>query len=187
MTNDGHAILREIDVKHPAAKSMIELSRAQAYNLLIESSGRDIKFQVQDEEVGDGTTSVIILAGESHLHVHRLIFIFGFYVCLRVLALPFTIDTSDLTIDLDCARRNAPCRRASPGAQASPHRHHPGPKPPLPLPRARGCITGLSCKTRSTHLGRPRSETFASATASCATLSADSNAIDPCAQRVSED
>ena len=45
MTNDGHAILREIDVKHPAAKSMIELSRAQ------------------DEEVGDGTTSVIVLAG----------------------------------------------------------------------------------------------------------------------------
>jgi len=46
MTNDGNAILREIDVNHPAAKSMIELSRAQ------------------DEEVGDGTTSVIILAGE---------------------------------------------------------------------------------------------------------------------------
>ncbi|GMM53194.1 chaperonin-containing T-complex subunit [Starmerella bacillaris] len=46
MTNDGHAILREIEVTHPAAKSMIELSRAQ------------------DEEVGDGTTSVIILAGE---------------------------------------------------------------------------------------------------------------------------
>jgi len=46
MTNDGNAILREIDVTHPAAKSMIELSRAQ------------------DEEVGDGTTSVIILAGE---------------------------------------------------------------------------------------------------------------------------
>lgn len=46
MTNDGNAILREIDVNHPAAKSMIELSRAQ------------------DEEVGDGTTSVIIMAGE---------------------------------------------------------------------------------------------------------------------------
>lgn len=43
LTNDGHAILREIDVAHPAAKSMIELSRTQ------------------DEEVGDGTTSVIIL------------------------------------------------------------------------------------------------------------------------------
>jgi len=43
MTNDGNAILREIDVSHPAAKSMIELSRTQ------------------DEEVGDGTASVIIL------------------------------------------------------------------------------------------------------------------------------
>ena len=46
LTNDGHAILREIEVGHPAAKSMIELARTQ------------------DEEVGDGTTSVIILAGE---------------------------------------------------------------------------------------------------------------------------
>jgi T-complex protein 1 subunit gamma len=46
MTNDGHAILREIDCKHPAAKSLIELAR------------------MQDEEVGDGTTSVICLTGE---------------------------------------------------------------------------------------------------------------------------
>ncbi|WVY97200.1 hypothetical protein V8G54_029351 [Vigna mungo] len=50
VTNDGNAILHEIDLAHPAAKSMIELSRTQ------------------DEEVGDGTTSVIILAGEM-LHV----------------------------------------------------------------------------------------------------------------------
>ncbi|OIW03547.1 hypothetical protein TanjilG_30967 [Lupinus angustifolius] len=50
VTNDGNAILRELDIAHPAAKSMIELSRTQ------------------DEEVGDGTTSVIILAGEM-LHV----------------------------------------------------------------------------------------------------------------------
>jgi T-complex protein 1 subunit gamma len=47
LTNDGHAILREIEVSHPAAKSMIELSRTQ------------------DEEVGDGTTTVIILGMES--------------------------------------------------------------------------------------------------------------------------
>lgn len=46
ITNDGNCILREVDVSHPTAKSMIELSRAQ------------------DEEVGDGTTSVIILAAE---------------------------------------------------------------------------------------------------------------------------
>jgi T-complex protein 1 subunit gamma len=46
ITNDGHCILREVDVSHPAAKSMLELSRST------------------DEEVGDGTTSVIILAAE---------------------------------------------------------------------------------------------------------------------------
>lgn len=46
LTNDGNAILREITVEHPAAKTMIEISRTQ------------------DEEVGDGTTSVIVLAGE---------------------------------------------------------------------------------------------------------------------------
>ena len=43
LTNDGNAILREIEVAHPAAKNMIELSRTQ------------------DEECGDGTTSVIVL------------------------------------------------------------------------------------------------------------------------------
>ena len=52
LTNDGHAILREIEVSHPAAKSMIELSRTQ------------------DEEVGDGTTTVIILGiGNSYFQV----------------------------------------------------------------------------------------------------------------------
>jgi T-complex protein 1 subunit gamma len=50
LTNDGNAILREIDVAHPAAKNMIELSRTQ------------------DEECGDGTTSVIIL-GKSASYV----------------------------------------------------------------------------------------------------------------------
>merc|ERR1712113_1382421 len=46
MTNDGNAILREITVQHPAAKTMIEIARTQ------------------DEEVGDGPTSVVVLAGE---------------------------------------------------------------------------------------------------------------------------
>ena len=31
LTNDGHAILREIEVAHPAAKSVIELSRTQVW------------------------------------------------------------------------------------------------------------------------------------------------------------
>jgi T-complex protein 1 subunit gamma len=35
MTNDGNAILREVDCNHPAAKSMIELARAQDEEVLI--------------------------------------------------------------------------------------------------------------------------------------------------------
>ncbi|KAK9424675.1 putative T-complex protein 1 subunit gamma [Seiridium unicorne] len=73
LTNDGHAILREIEVSHPAAKSMIELSRTQ------------------DEEVGDGTTTVIILAGEilaqalPHLerNIHPVVIISAFKRALK--------------------------------------------------------------------------------------------------------
>jgi thermosome len=46
ITNDGATILKEIDVQHPAAKMMVEAAKTQ------------------DEEVGDGTTSVVIFAGE---------------------------------------------------------------------------------------------------------------------------
>src|SRR6188768_1479603 len=45
ITNDGATILKEIDVQHPAAKIMVEISKAT------------------DNEVGDGTTSVVVLAG----------------------------------------------------------------------------------------------------------------------------
>jgi T-complex protein 1 subunit gamma len=73
LTNDGNAILREIDVAHPAAKSMIELARAQ------------------DEEVGDGTTSVIILAGEMlsiaeqflNKEIHPTILVNAYYKALE--------------------------------------------------------------------------------------------------------
>eukprot|EP01015_Nassula_variabilis_P007305 TRINITY_DN1555_c0_g2_i1.p1 TRINITY_DN1555_c0_g2~~TRINITY_DN1555_c0_g2_i1.p1 ORF type:complete len:560 (-),score=184.24 TRINITY_DN1555_c0_g2_i1:74-1753(-) len=73
MTNDGNAILREVDVAHPAAKSMIELARAQ------------------DEEVGDGTTSVIILAGEMMVaaqpfvekEIHPTIIVNAYYQALE--------------------------------------------------------------------------------------------------------
>ncbi|MFL6397954.1 MAG: thermosome subunit beta [Nitrososphaeraceae archaeon] len=45
ITNDGATILKEIDIQHPAAKMLVEISKAT------------------DNEVGDGTTSVVILAG----------------------------------------------------------------------------------------------------------------------------
>ena len=46
ITNDGATMLKEMDVQHPAAKMMVEVSKTQ------------------DDEVGDGTTSVVILTGE---------------------------------------------------------------------------------------------------------------------------
>jgi thermosome len=45
ITNDGATILKEIDVQHPAAKMLVEISKTT------------------DSEVGDGTTSAVILAG----------------------------------------------------------------------------------------------------------------------------
>ncbi|KAJ2854068.1 T-complex protein 1 subunit gamma, partial [Coemansia erecta] len=90
LTNDGFAILRECEVAHPAAKSMIELSRTQ------------------DDEVGDGTTSVIILAGEMlaisapflERKIHPVVILRGFQkaledaqTILRSIAVP--VDTND--------------------------------------------------------------------------------------------
>jgi thermosome len=46
ITNDGATVLDEIDVQHPAAKMIIEVAKTQ------------------DDEVGDGTTTSVILAGE---------------------------------------------------------------------------------------------------------------------------
>ena len=46
ITNDGAAILDEIEVEHPAAKMMVEVAKTQ------------------DDEVGDGTTTAVVLAGE---------------------------------------------------------------------------------------------------------------------------
>lgn len=90
LTNDGNAILREIDVAHPAAKNMIDLSRTQ------------------DDEVGDGTTSVIILAGEIlsqslpllERNIHPVVIISAFNKALKealdiVNSISIPIDTND--------------------------------------------------------------------------------------------
>jgi archaeal chaperonin len=45
ITNDGATILKDIDVEHPAAKMMVEISKSI------------------DNEVGDGTTSSVVIAG----------------------------------------------------------------------------------------------------------------------------
>jgi archaeal chaperonin len=46
VTNDGVTILKEMDVEHPAAKMLVEVAKTQ------------------EDEVGDGTTTAVIIAGE---------------------------------------------------------------------------------------------------------------------------
>ncbi len=55
ITNDGVTILKEIDVEHPAAKMMVEVAKTQ------------------DSEVGDGTTTAVVLAGELLKNAEELI------------------------------------------------------------------------------------------------------------------
>ncbi len=68
ITNDGATILDEMDVEHPAAKMMVEVAKAQ------------------DDEVGDGTTTAVVLAGEllkraeelMDQHIHPTVIVQGF-------------------------------------------------------------------------------------------------------------
>merc|ERR1719230_1542899 len=46
ISNDGATIMKQLDIVHPAAKTLVDISLSQ------------------DSEVGDGTTSVVLLAGE---------------------------------------------------------------------------------------------------------------------------
>ncbi len=46
ITNDGVTILEEMEIQHPAAKMIVEVAKAQ------------------NSEVGDGTTTAVIIAGE---------------------------------------------------------------------------------------------------------------------------
>ena len=46
ITNDGVTILKEMDIEHPAAKMIVEIAKTQ------------------DDEVGDGTTTAVVFAGE---------------------------------------------------------------------------------------------------------------------------
>jgi thermosome len=55
ITNDGATILKEMDVEHPVAKMLVEVAKAQ------------------DEEVGDGTTTAVVVAGELLAKAEELI------------------------------------------------------------------------------------------------------------------
>src|SRR6476619_1492981 len=73
ITNDGATILKEMDVQHPAAKMMVEVAKSV------------------DNEVGDGTTSSVILAGSLlekaedliNKHVHPSVIVDGYDAALE--------------------------------------------------------------------------------------------------------
>ncbi|KAL1139771.1 hypothetical protein AAG570_006748, partial [Ranatra chinensis] len=98
ITNDGATILNEINVTHPAAKLLVELSKAQ------------------DIEAGDGTTTVVVLAGalldaaEALLHkgIHPSVISESFHLAsiksmeiLEAMATPIDL------ADIDCLMQSA--------------------------------------------------------------------------------
>ncbi len=93
ITNDGVTILKEMDVQHPAAKMLVEVAKTQ------------------DAEVGDGTTTSVILAGELlkkatdliDANVHPTIIASGYRLAndkaqevLKNVAMKVSIDDTDL-------------------------------------------------------------------------------------------
>ena len=97
ITNDGATIMKELDIQHPAAKMLVEVAKAQ------------------DNEVGDGTTTAVILAGELlskaegllDKNVHPTVIIEGFKKAsekaqeiLDQIAIPISIDDDKTLRDI---------------------------------------------------------------------------------------
>ncbi len=89
ITNDGATILKEIDVEHPAAKMMIEIAKTQ------------------DEMVGDGTTTVVVLASELlkkaeillDQNVHPMILVGGYRKAAQKAMEIITKNAVDINVD----------------------------------------------------------------------------------------
>ncbi|TLZ70887.1 MAG: thermosome subunit [Methanobacteriota archaeon] len=99
ITNDGVTILKEIEIEHPTAKMLVEVAKTQ------------------DDEVGDGTTSAVILAGELlkaaesliESEVHPTIIVNGYRVAAaeavrRLNQLAFPVKRDDKTTLRSIAR-----------------------------------------------------------------------------------
>jgi len=89
ITNDGAAILDEIDVEHPAAKMMVEVAKTQ------------------DDMVGDGTTTAVVLSGELlkkaeellEQNIHPTILVSGYRKAAQKVV--ETLDRVGTSVDLD--------------------------------------------------------------------------------------
>ena len=97
ITNDGATILQTMDIEHPAAKMIVEVAKTQ------------------DDEVGDGTTTAAVLAGEFLKNaeelleqgVHPTVIASGYRLAsvkakeiLKTLAKPVTLEDKDLLLKI---------------------------------------------------------------------------------------
>lgn len=97
VTNDGVTILEEMDIQHPAAKMIVEIAKTQ------------------ESEIGDGTTTAVVLAGELlkkaeellDRGVHPTIIAKGYRKAaeyannlLKEIAKPITINDKDLLLNV---------------------------------------------------------------------------------------
>jgi len=97
ITNDGATILKEMDIEHPAAKMIVEVAKTQ------------------DDEVGDGTTTAAVLAGEFlknaedllEQNVHPTVIANGYRLAaakakeiLQTLAMKVNVDDKDLLLKI---------------------------------------------------------------------------------------
>jgi len=89
ITNDGAAILDEVEVEHPAAKMMVEVAKTQ------------------DDMVGDGTTTAVVLAGELlrraeellDQNIHPTVIVSGFRKATQMAV--ETLDKLGTPVDID--------------------------------------------------------------------------------------
>jgi len=89
ITNDGAAILGEVDVEHPAAKMMVEVAKTQ------------------DDMVGDGTTTAVVLAGELlrraeellDQNIHPTVIVSGYRKAAQMAV--ETLDKIGIPVDMD--------------------------------------------------------------------------------------
>src|ERR671911_464354 len=104
ITNDGATILKEMDIQHPAAKMMVEVSKSV------------------DNEVGDGTTSSVVLAGALiekaeeliNKEVHPSVVVDGYTAAaeqalkiLQRIAIKIDVDDKDTLINIATTSMNS--------------------------------------------------------------------------------
>lgn len=97
ITNDGATILEKMDIEHPAAQMLVEVS------------------QTQEEEVGDGTTTAAVLTGELLAHaedlldddLHPTVIVEGYTEAARIAQDAIDDMVLDVTLDDDLLRKVA--------------------------------------------------------------------------------